>query len=82
MATRSSSLAVRNPLFGLPSFKHLQAMPPECKALMRQVLREVAADARVRAEKCWKSHKAPMAAYWKAVAVYAGHTARALKVQS
>ena len=35
-------------------------------------------DALARAEKSWRSHKAPMAAYWKSVAVYAGHLARVL----
>lgn len=37
---------------------------------------DIRRDAQERAEKCWKKHKAPMAAYWKAVSVYAGHTAR------
>lgn len=27
-------------------------------------------------EKSWRTHKAPMALYWKCVAVYAGHIAR------
>lgn len=28
------------------------------------------------ARECWRKHKAPMAAYWKAVAVYANHASR------
>ncbi len=57
----------------------MRALPPESRAALRALLRDIATDARVRAEKCWRTHKAPMAAYWKAVAVYAGHTARAIR---
>jgi hypothetical protein len=41
-----------------------------------QLLGEIALDARERANTCWKKHKAPMAAYWKACSVYAGHARR------
>ncbi|MGK6324663.1 hypothetical protein ACMGDM_16490 [Sphingomonas sp. DT-51] len=44
-----------------------------------QRLRELRADAQVRADDCWRRHKAPMAAYWKVVSVYAGHVARVLR---
>jgi hypothetical protein len=57
----------------------MQKLPVEQRHAMRALLREVSADARERAELAWRKHKAPMAAYWKAVAVYAGHTARALR---
>ncbi len=77
-AVRSLRTDVRNPLLALPAMQQLLELPVEQRAAMRALLREVAADARARAEKCWRTHKAPMAAYWKAVAVYAGHTARAL----
>lgn len=76
---RSIRITVRNPLLALPSMKTIQQLPPESRAAMGSLLRDVARDARERAEKCWRTHKAPMAAYWKAVAVYAGHTARALR---
>jgi predicted transcriptional regulator len=69
---------VRNPVLALPSMRRLQSLSPEVRVLLRAVLREMASDARERAEKCWRTHKAPMAVYWKAVAVYAGHIARAL----
>lgn len=78
VVTRSLRTDVRNPLLALPSMQALRELPLEQRLLMKKLLREVAADARARAEKCWRTHKAPMAAYWKAVAVYAGHTARAL----
>jgi hypothetical protein len=60
--------------------QQLRALPPEQRAALKAVLRDIALDARFRAEKCWRTHKAPMAAYWKAVSVYAGHTARALSI--
>jgi hypothetical protein len=75
---RSLRTDVRNPLLALPAMEQMQALPPESQAALRALLKDVSKDARARAEKCWRTHKAPMAAYWKAVAVYANHTARAL----
>lgn len=68
-----------NPVLALPAIARMQAMSPEFRAEMRALLKELALDARERADKCWRTHKAPMAAYWKAVSVYAGHVARALR---
>jgi hypothetical protein len=76
---RSNRVDVRNPVMALPAIADLLALPPESRAALRAVLRDIALDARFRADKCWRTHKAPMAAYWKAVSVYAGHTARALR---
>jgi hypothetical protein len=73
---RSARAAVRNPLVTLPSAQEIARLPADSRGALRRLLLELQADARVRAEKCWSQHKAPMAAYWKAVAVYAGHTAR------
>ena len=74
--SRSARAVVRNPLLALPSAQEIAALPTEARAALRKLLLELRADARARAEKCWKQNKAPMAAYWKAVSVYAGHTAR------
>lgn len=79
MNSRSVRADVRNPLLALPAIQELLNLPEEQRHAIRALLRNAASDARERAEKCWKQHKAPMAAYWKAVAVYAGHTARALR---
>lgn len=78
--TRSTRAEVRNPVLALPSAVKLKALSPEAREALREVLGDIALDARERAEKCWRSHKAPMAAYWKAVSVYAGHTRRALRL--
>jgi hypothetical protein len=76
---RSARLEVRNPIIGLPAFAKLDALPPEAKEALRAILGDIALDARGRADKCWRTHKAPMAAYWKACSVYAGHIRRAIK---
>lgn len=72
-------MEVRNPVLALPGFRRLRALPPGTRLVLASILDEIAADARARADQCWKKHKAPMAAYWKAVAVYAGHISRGLK---
>lgn len=73
---RSNQADVRNPLLALASAVEIAALPAETKAVLRRLLLDIRKDAQARADKCWLKHKAPMAAYWKAVAVYAGHTAR------
>lgn len=76
---RSSQAHVRNPVLALPSIARLQAMTPATPAELRLVLLELRHDAQTRAEECWRRHKAPMAAYWKVVSVYAGHLSRVLR---
>ena len=56
-----------------------RALPAPARAALRDALLDLRAEALDRAEYCWRKHKAPMAAYWKAVGVYAGHMARQLK---
>ena len=77
--SRAARAEVRNPLLALPAAQRLKALPPEAQAALREILREISTDARGRAELCWRKHKAPMAAYWKAVAVYAGHASRLVR---
>lgn len=82
MTARSNRLDVRNPLLRLPSAQAIRALPAESRAALRRLLLDMADDARARAEQCWRKHKAPMAAYWKAVAVYAKHAARLCNEQA
>lgn len=70
---RSLLPTVRNPVLGLDSARLLAALPDGSRAALASVLRAISRDGRDRAEKCWRRHKAPMATYWKAVAVYARH---------
>lgn len=80
MNTRSSSLAVRNPVLFLPGVSQaIAGLTPENRAALRAILMALRADASAKAAKSWATHKAPMACYWKCIAVYAGHIARALK---
>lgn len=76
---RSSRIDVRNPVMGLPSAALLADLDEPARAALIAILKDIHRDSRVRADKCWATHKAPMAAYWKAVSVYAGHIARAVR---
>jgi len=60
------------------ALEDLQNLPDEAKAALRLVLLSLRKDAKSRAQKCRITHKAPMAAYFKALSVYCGHTARLL----
>jgi hypothetical protein len=69
---------VRNPVLALPSFHRLASLDLEAKLCLAALLREIGNQAAQKAQTSWKKNKAPMAAYWKAVSVYARHIARAL----
>jgi hypothetical protein len=79
MTDRSNLATVRNPVLALPGFSALRNLPLPVRQALADAFKDLAADARQRADKCWKSHKAPMAAYWKAVSVYANHIKRAVQ---
>ena len=55
------------------------ALPPAARDALRLALLDLRHDALQRAELQWRRHKAPMACYWRALGVYAGHLARALR---
>ena len=78
-ATRARRADVRNPILALPTAARLAALSPLVRAELRTSLLDLRRDAQTRADDCWRRHKAPMAAYWKAVSVYAGHIARVLR---
>ncbi len=79
MLARSNRAEVRNPVLGLPAAERLAELSPLNRAALRGLLLDIRQDASDRAAEAWRRHKAPMACYWKAVAVYAGHIARALR---
>ncbi len=79
MNARSTRAEVRNPILALPSVRALQALDPHTRALLSALLQDLQRDARSRAQKSWDTHKPPLAAYWAAVGVYAGHVARAVR---
>lgn len=76
--TRTAAI-VRNPLLQLPAMAQLQALPPDQRTALAAVLAQLAAQAHDKADASWARRKAPMACYWRAVGVYARHTARALR---
>lgn len=56
-------------------------LPPEAREALSGALVDLRRDARKRAELQWCRNKAPMAFYWRVVAVYAGHLTRALRAE-
>ena len=69
---------MRNPVLALPAAGRLVELQPDARDALRELLLDLKTDAAERAEKSWRTHKAPMALYWKCVSVYAGHIARAI----
>ena len=68
-----------NPLLRLSAAQQLLDLPAEQRAALAGLLRELRADADRQAESALRRRKGPMAAYWRAVATYARHTAHALR---
>jgi hypothetical protein len=74
---RSVRADVRNPLLQLgDDLAPLLALPEESRAALRTALKAMSADHQAKAQKAWRTHKAPMALYHKCLAVYTGHAAR------
>lgn len=80
LTLRSSRPEVRNPVLALPAAKAIQErLDGPARAVLADLLADLAKDASARAKHAWKTHKAPMALYWKVVAVYARHLSRAIR---
>jgi hypothetical protein len=78
-ATALGPAARRNPLLALPAVARLRALDSPARLVIREILLDLQRDARDRADHSWRTRKPPMASYWAAVGVYAGHLARALR---
>lgn len=82
-AKRSIRPEIRNPMLALPAMQtiigYCQRDEPIPPTVLRELLIQVHFDAYERAQTQWRKHKAPMAFYWKVVAVYAGHIMRAMR---
>jgi len=78
-AARSQRREVRNPILALPAAHWVRGVPPDARLLLADLLEDLARDAGQRAQDCWRRHKAPMAACWKACSVYARHLARVIR---
>ncbi|MFC2252461.1 hypothetical protein ACETRX_22690 [Labrys portucalensis] len=80
MADRSKLAEVRNPVLALPAARRLaDPSEPLTRQDIADLLADLAKDCAQRAQKSWKTHKAPMALYWKATSVYARHLSRAIR---
>lgn len=79
MTPRAYLAETRNPVLALPAARALADLDQETRFRLGVLLRQLSSQAREKAEKCWRTHKAPMAAYWKAVAVYARHADVAIR---
>jgi hypothetical protein len=67
-----------NPLFDLPAAKELLALDEADRKRFARLFQDLRHQANQEAELCWKRRKAPMAAYWRAVATYARHVLHTL----
>lgn len=81
--TRSNRPEVRNPLLRMQTMARAAEMFAELPAEVQQawldLFTEVSEQARASAEHTWRRHKAPMAVYWRGVAVYVRHFSVALR---
>ncbi len=75
---RSNRADVRNPMLALPEVQAFAALPDDSRKALRDALNAFSKACRERGNECWRRHKPPMAAYWKANAVNARHLAKAL----
>lgn len=78
-APRASLPETRNPVLGLKSFRKFATLHPAALDALADLLGEIHQEAALKAEHCWKTRKAPMAVYWRAVSVYSGHIRRAIR---
>lgn len=76
---RSARREVRNPVLTMPAARQVGGLPADARAALDAFLRDLATDAAERAQRSWRQNKGPMAAYWKAVSVYAKHLRAAVR---
>ena len=67
---------IANPVLALPAARALADLDPRARAALAEILADLSADAAARAQRSWAQNKGIMAAYWKAVSVYARHIRR------
>lgn len=75
---RGARREVRNPILRLEAARSICALPVETRRPLGILLRQLADQASEQATASWKSNKGIMAAYWKAVSVYAKHLAHVI----
>lgn len=76
MIPRSSRAEVRNPILRLPEAQRLAevlADHPDAARAFRDLLGAIHRHAHTEADRAWRQRKPPVAAYWRAMGVYARH---------
>jgi hypothetical protein len=76
---RANRREVRNPVLALPAARRIMELDEGTRGVLRELFLDLKAAAAAKADECFRRHKWPIAVYWKAVGVYAGHIARVLK---
>ena len=76
---RSLRSDVRNPLVSLASAQRLAELPAEARGVLFELLEDLALDSRQRSDAAWAKRKPMMAAYWRAVSIYAKHATRLVR---
>lgn len=76
---REARAEVRNPVLGMKAFRKFATIQPAALDAFADLLLEIHTEAAERAEQSWRARKGPMAVYWRAVSVYAGHIRRAIR---
>jgi len=78
--SRRNTRAVRNPIAACPEVeREIRLLTERERQSLARILKSLSARWRIQAEKSWRTHKPPMAAYWKQNAVNARHLAVAIK---
>jgi hypothetical protein len=75
---RGARREVRNPVLLLPAARAILDLPIEVRRPLGLLLRQLADQANEEAKRSWARNKGIMAAYHKAVSVYAKHLARVI----
>jgi hypothetical protein len=75
---RSARKEIRNPVLALPAVRDFLMLPAEERRHAGILLRRLAGEADTEALQAWDRRRAMQAAYWRAVATYAKHVARAV----
>src|SRR3546814_13794545 len=71
-SARSARAEVRNTILALPAAARLAELSEKERETLIAIILDIKTDATDRANACWKKHKAPMDAYWKAVSGTSG----------
>jgi hypothetical protein len=80
MSGRSTGLAVRNPVLGLPAaVAALRALDPQQREALRAVLMAIRDEALSKERESYRKRKGPMVSYWMAAATYLKHTAHVIR---